>query len=305
MQEMTTSPHRGGEQAPSLSSGPPIFIDREEIINEQTELCKKIDQFFSAMKLLQRAVNRKEDISSLKVDFETKQRALQKQSKSIQTRNKAQHEQDGTGNHTTIQTDSFMNPSRPITAASRNRSQTTRTSLAAAGNVSSKHSTSSQRQLISPHRPLQRPKTSGKPVASPKPLNLRDNQPDNRYLEVVNQRDSAERLLRECAQALDKNNNAELLHIIGEWESGRPEGIKESLVRRISFVEKGIRAEYGSLEKRLQQREAELDYVKKLFIEKLRDLEQNFAEIGDHIIAKQSQKEEEEKVQEEVAQQSN
>ena len=51
MQEMTASPHRGGEQAPSLSSGPG-FIDREEIINEQQELCKKIDQFFSAMKLL-------------------------------------------------------------------------------------------------------------------------------------------------------------------------------------------------------------------------------------------------------------
>ena len=104
-------------------------------------------------------------------------------------------------------------------------------------------------------------------------MNLRENVPDNKYLEVVNQREIAERLLRECAQALDKTKNAELLHIVGEWESGRPEGIKESLVRRISTVEKGIRAEYGSLEKRLQQREAELDYVKKLFIEKLRDLE--------------------------------
>ena len=68
---------------------------------------------------------------------------------------------------------------------------------------------------------------------------------------MVNQRDAAERLLRECSQVLDKENNAELLHIIGEWASGRPEGIKESLVRRISSVEKGIRAEYGSLEKGL------------------------------------------------------
>ena len=71
----TVSPMRG-QEAPSMSSGPPVFYDRDEIINEQQELCKKIDQFFSAMKLLQRAVNRKEDISSLKVDFETKQRAL-------------------------------------------------------------------------------------------------------------------------------------------------------------------------------------------------------------------------------------
>ena len=53
---------------------------------EQMELCKRIDFFFTAMKLLQRAVNRKEDISQLKVEFETKQRALQKLSKSIQTK---------------------------------------------------------------------------------------------------------------------------------------------------------------------------------------------------------------------------
>ena len=43
---------------------------------EEQELCKRIDQFFTAMKLLQRAVNRKEDISELKVEFETKQRGL-------------------------------------------------------------------------------------------------------------------------------------------------------------------------------------------------------------------------------------
>ena len=66
-----------------MGSGPPLLIDRDELMVEQRELCKKIDQFFSAMKLLQRAVNRKEDISTLKVDFETKQRALQKQSKTI------------------------------------------------------------------------------------------------------------------------------------------------------------------------------------------------------------------------------
>lgn len=49
---------------------------RDELIAEEHELCKRIDTFFSAMKLLQRAVNRKEDISELKVEFETKQRAL-------------------------------------------------------------------------------------------------------------------------------------------------------------------------------------------------------------------------------------
>ena len=39
---------------------------------EEIELCKRIDMFFTAMKLLQRAVNKKEDISVLKVDFESK-----------------------------------------------------------------------------------------------------------------------------------------------------------------------------------------------------------------------------------------
>jgi len=39
---------------------------------EEVDVCKKIDEFFTAMKLLQRAVNKKEDISLLKVDFETK-----------------------------------------------------------------------------------------------------------------------------------------------------------------------------------------------------------------------------------------
>jgi hypothetical protein len=40
--------------------------------SEELELCKRIDLFFTAMKLLQRAVNKKEDISDLKVEFESK-----------------------------------------------------------------------------------------------------------------------------------------------------------------------------------------------------------------------------------------
>lgn len=44
------------------------------------------------------------------------------------------------------------------------------------------------------------------------------------------------------------------------------------------------------LKQRLQQREGELEQVKQLFVEKLRQLESNFAEIGDHIIANQSKK---------------
>lgn len=47
-------------------------LDLDEMLAEERELCKRIDLFFTAMKLLQRAVNRKEDISQLKVEFETK-----------------------------------------------------------------------------------------------------------------------------------------------------------------------------------------------------------------------------------------
>lgn len=69
------SPNRLAGQS-VISSGaysnPHDRQEKEELIAEQTDLCKQIDQFFSAMKLLQRAVNRKEDISELKVEFETK-----------------------------------------------------------------------------------------------------------------------------------------------------------------------------------------------------------------------------------------
>lgn len=51
-------------------------VPSEPISDEQLDVCRKIDQFFQSMKLLQRAVNKKEDISELKVDFETKQKAL-------------------------------------------------------------------------------------------------------------------------------------------------------------------------------------------------------------------------------------
>lgn len=43
--------------------------------------------------------------------------------------------------------------------------------------------------------------------------------------------------------------------------------------------------QYTLLHDRLQQRESELAQVKKLFVQKLRELETNFAEIGDHLIA--------------------
>ena len=64
--------------------------------------------------------------------------------------------------------------------------------------------------------------------------------------------------------------------------------LKDKLGQRIGNFEQALLHKYGALQNRLEQREAELDSVKKLFVEKLRELESNFAEIGDHIIANQA-----------------
>jgi hypothetical protein len=45
---------------------------------------------------------------------------------------------------------------------------------------------------------------------------------------------------------------------------------------------------YKLLLQRVEQREIELDSVKKLFVDKLRELDSNIAEIGDHIIANET-----------------
>ena len=39
-----------------------------------------------------------------------------------------------------------------------------------------------------------------------------------------------------------------------------------------------------TIQRRLEQREAELDSVKSLFVEKLKVLESNFAEISEHLL---------------------
>ena len=67
--------------------------------------------------------------------------------------------------------------------------------------------------------------------------------------------------------------------------------LKDKLVSRISNFEQALVGKYNQLQQRLQQRESELDSVKKLFVEKLRELESNFAEIGDHIMANQANQE--------------
>lgn len=66
--------------------------------------------------------------------------------------------------------------------------------------------------------------------------------------------------------------------------------IKNQLFQKIKAHEQQLAHQYGALNQRLAQREQELDHIKKLFVEKLRELETNFAEIGDHLIANQNQK---------------
>ena len=60
-------------------------------------------------------------------------------------------------------------------------------------------------------------------------------------------------------------------------------------MEKIMVFENNQGLKYQKLQNRLAEREKELDQVKKLFVEKLRELESNFAEIGDHIIANQQQ----------------
>lgn len=66
---MGLSPYRMGD---GPSAGTSIVSGGTGDMGEEIELCKRIDLFFTAMKLLQRAVNKKEDISELKVEFESK-----------------------------------------------------------------------------------------------------------------------------------------------------------------------------------------------------------------------------------------
>lgn len=62
------------------------------------------------------------------------------------------------------------------------------------------------------------------------------------------------------------------------------EELKNQLVQKIAGFEKDLLAKYHKLQERLAQRETELDTVKKLLMEKLKELESNFADLGEHIV---------------------
>lgn len=63
--------------------------------------------------------------------------------------------------------------------------------------------------------------------------------------------------------------------------------LKDKLVERIKLYENGLNQQVIKLKTRLESREKDLASVKRLFVEKLKQLESNFAEIGDHLIANQ------------------
>lgn len=63
--------------------------------------------------------------------------------------------------------------------------------------------------------------------------------------------------------------------------------LKARLVERIKLYESNLNEQVYKIKSRLERREKELEQVKTLFVEKLKELETNFAEIGDHLIANQ------------------
>ena len=83
-------------------------------------------------------------------------------------------------------------------------------------------------------------------------------------------------LIKQLKQKLDNKDPVKTVSI-GE--------VYEQLTYQIKHIESVQMGKYQQIQKRLEQRETELDSVKNLFVEKLRELESNFAEIGDHIMA--------------------
>ena len=126
----------------------------EAMTAEQVDLCQKIEQFFTAMKLLQRAVNRKEDISDLKTDFETKQKTLQKMGKSIQLKLSQQSQEEKKSSSQRNRSSSYRNAqsstmtkqysNRNISSPMGSGSIRPKSSNKAGGNVSPKPSTGSK-----------------------------------------------------------------------------------------------------------------------------------------------------------------
>jgi uncharacterized protein Yka (UPF0111/DUF47 family) len=52
--------------------------------------------------------------------------------------------------------------------------------------------------------------------------------------------------------------------------------------------ESQLASKYQDIKKKLEHKEQEIDRIKKLFVEKLRQLESSFSELGDHVIANRS-----------------
>ena len=56
------------------------------------------------------------------------------------------------------------------------------------------------------------------------------------------------------------------------------------MIHKIQGAETQMADRLKTIQRRLEQRESELDSVKSLFVEKLKVLESNFAEISEHLL---------------------
>ena len=56
------------------------------------------------------------------------------------------------------------------------------------------------------------------------------------------------------------------------------------MIHKIQGAEAQMADRLKTIQRRLEQRESELDSVKSLFVEKLKVLESNFAEISEHLL---------------------
>jgi hypothetical protein len=104
-------------------------------------------------------------------------------------------------------------------------------------------------------------------------------------LQIEDMANHSSQLMKLEKQLYDSQNKVQQLEVASVKDQKILALLKTKLVERISIYETGMNTQMGKLKSRLERREEELGKVKKLFVEKLKELESNFAEIGDHIIA--------------------
>lgn len=241
---------------------------RDELLAEEAELCRRIDTFFAAMKVLQRAVNKKEDISQLKVEFETKQRALQKLNKQIQAR-------------------ITQNDTTKSSYSSTNRLQKSRTTRLTPSNSRPSY----PKQTMSSSHRLNDSGLRSKAIASP------HNKSPARTPVSASRRQQASKLGRSVDNLSGPIPKQEKLGPQPERLSTQPmprpdlqrdDNLKRQLVQKITSFESDLLQKYKELQARLASKENELEKVKEILVEKLKELESSFVDLGEHLNNAQS-----------------